>query len=77
MYGGMRMSKDYVWCKLQNKKCVEPNIYAWDCGVASDCAKDSCCFYEKYPQRYHNNIPILDDSCKNAIVKKCGREKMK
>lgn len=47
----MQMSKEFVWCKLYNKKCVEPNVEGWNCGCASQSANDCCKDYKRVEQK--------------------------
>ena len=72
------MSKEYVWCKLHNKKCVESNVEGWNCGLAGDSANDNCKDYKRVEQRtvkYKGvNLPVYDDSCEHMTTKICGRK---
>lgn len=48
------MSKEYVWCKLYNRKCVESNVEGWNCGYASQSASDCCKDYKRVEQKQEN-----------------------
>ena len=72
------MSKEYVWCKLHNKKCVEHCVEGWNLGLASSSASDCCKDYKRVYQRtvkYKGlNLPVYDDSCEHMTTKICGRK---